>query len=160
MLKLYPSIALLGTVAVAGLLPTDDASAQVPRQSQCAADAEDSPWRITEPRLVAAFPSALIPLADGRVMLCGGTKTVGGPTATCELWDPDDDSWTLFTPDMPHPLTNPIGRELSDGTVFVCDGNDSAGGAKCLAIDPSGDWELLAGPNQWSLNGGSRFELT
>lgn len=67
-------------------------------------------------------------LADGRVLVCGGTAS---PTQWAEIYDPEADEWTLAT-------TLPLNMKASefqkgalthstlvDGRVLVCDGGSA-----------------------------------
>ncbi len=151
----------LATAAALALLWAPSAAAQqsVPDDvdPNCALNGDGWPWKATTPRAVAAFPSAVVPRADGSILLCGGDKTVGGTTKVCENWDPTAEAWSLFPTDMPGGLAGPIGLELSDGRVLVCQGSDTnTDGVPtvCYLLDDGGTpadgtddvWMTLAGP--------------
>ena len=149
--------------AVSGLLEV--ARAQVPT---CAP--EQNPWHASSPRTVASFPSAVIPRADGTVLVCGGDKTVGGATRVCEVYDPDTDTWVTFPTEMPLAIWDPIGLELEDRTVLICQGNNGAAESAtdvCFLLDDGGTptlaaddlWETRSGPHIGGL-GQQNYEMS
>lgn len=76
------------------------------------------------------------PLLDGRVLVAGGERVMGGEsdmtTRTANLYDPATDTWTALSP-MPEPRAGGAAVTLADGSVLIVGGHDEwpAGGNEC-----------------------------
>jgi hypothetical protein len=97
----------------------------------------DGSWRpaaaMDHPRSVYASSS----LADGRLLICGGTDESHLALASCELYNPAIDHWAT-TASMSTPRFGPIAATLPDGRVFVTGGsyNPTQDGSFDLTLDP------------------------
>ena len=60
-------------------------------------------------------------LADGRVLVVGGTSAKGGATNEVEIYDPVTDAWTRADP-IKNPRYNHTATILADGRVLVAGG--------------------------------------
>ena len=97
-------------------------------------------WAATGAMKTARFDAAAVRLADGRVLVLGGTTTGGTALASAELYDPETGKWSdahamLSARDLPAAVLLPSGK------VFV------AGGAGKTAelYDPATDtWAAAA----------------
>jgi hypothetical protein len=81
-------------------------------------------WTFAAPLLQARLNFASCRLADGRLLVAGGTTPIdfSGRTTACEIYDPRTDAWTatgpLARPRALHTLTL-----LDDGTVLAAGGS-------------------------------------
>lgn len=77
------------------------------------------------PNLSTARALALaVRLADGRMLLTGGTDAAGAATATCDLYDPVTNTFTA-TGSMATPRALHAAVRLADGRVMVAGGTSS-----------------------------------
>ncbi len=87
--------------------------------------------------------AAIVPLADGRVLVAGGRA---GDDAVLTAWTGDAAGWTPLAP-LSVPLTDATGVLLADGTVVIAGARDRSAGAS-LRWDPrTGDWTPLPLPD-------------
>lgn len=80
-------------------------------------------WQPTAPLAQARWGAGSAALADGRVLVVGGTTTTSssGAIASAELYDPTNGSWQTVTP--PHTArAYPVVVALADGRVLVAGG--------------------------------------
>lgn len=80
------------------------------------------------------------PLADGSIVVAGGT-TIDGETTTAERFDPATNAWTTLAP-MSTPRADAVAAPLSGGRVLVVGGGEyGASRATAEAYDPAtGTW--------------------
>jgi hypothetical protein len=86
-------------------------------------------------------------LRDGRVVVAGGDG-MPNTTASVELYDPDDDSWTSL-PSMPEPRAAGAAVTLPDGSVLTLGGHRRQDAGGLGAIETSSLWtvaRLVVGP--------------
>ncbi len=86
--------------------------------------------------------AAAVRLADGRVLVAGGTgpRAANGrvsPTATALIYDPSRDTWTTTTP-MPFAVMPGAAVRLADGSVIVTGGGTPARDIDVCGPDPVG----------------------
>ena len=70
---------------------------------------------------------AVVALADGRILVAGGTPSVEGDAVvlqSTEIYDPKSDRWTPG-PDLLEPRQNAQGVLLEDGSVLILGGDAS-----------------------------------
>lgn len=82
-------------------------------------------------------------LADGRVLLTGGTDATGAVTATCDLYDPTTNTFTA-TGSMAAPRAMHAAVRLADGRVMV------AGGTRSLVDQTSILTNVLSSVEFWN----------
>ncbi|MCB9539967.1 MAG: hypothetical protein H6704_27455 [Myxococcales bacterium] len=78
----------------------------------------------TTPMPTARYGHSATVLADGRVLVAGGTTVFGfddTPTAAVELYDPVADTWTALPP-LPAPRRDHAAVALPDGRVLLAGG--------------------------------------
>ncbi len=78
---------------------------------------EAAPGSLVQPRT----NHAQVLLADGRVLLCGGTG-YGGKLDSAEIFDPQADSFELLADSMNRRRTDHTATLLDDGTVLIAGG--------------------------------------
>jgi N-acetylneuraminic acid mutarotase len=126
--------------------------ASVPANSQAPASvlAPDSTtpqvsaiWQAEAPLAQARWGQGSATLADGRVLVVGGTTTTTsvGALASAELFDPASDTWQILAP-MHEARAYPVVVPLEDGRILVAGGaRDKAPLASSEIYDPgSGSW--------------------
>lgn len=104
-------------------------------------------WRRTGSLTFGRGKHRAVKLLDGRVLVIGGVHKYA-PTATCEVFDPHSETWSL-APSMYYPREGHTATLLSDGRVLVTGGD--VGGSElfsCEIFDPianngHGAWTLL-----------------
>jgi len=103
-----------------------------------------SSWRpaatMSHPRSVYASSS----LADGRLLICGGTDESHLALATCETYNPAIDHWAPSAT-MSTPRFGPLAATLPDGRVFVTGGafNPTQDGSFDVNLDPLDSSEIF-----------------
>ncbi|MER5447156.1 DUF6603 domain-containing protein [Streptomyces sp. NPDC002764] len=113
----------------------------IPASEAAASPAAPGTWAAAGPLPVPASQVEPVPLANGRILLAGGTGAAGTPLATTALFDPTADAWSPGPPLA-------IGRRqhtttrLADGRVLVLGGRGTAGVlATAEVFDPAaGTW--------------------
>ncbi|MFO0590797.1 MAG: hypothetical protein U0441_24855 [Polyangiaceae bacterium] len=111
------SAALLGAALFAGCAPPEEtATLAAARQPE----GEDT-WQLTGSLAGARAGHAALLLADGRVLVVGGSGT--GAAASPELYDPATGAWTLLDPAEPlERPDHPVGALLADGRALFAGG--------------------------------------
>ena len=107
-----------GRVLVAGGVPDDD-----PGASQVSAELYDpitGRFASTAPLVTGRYEHAAVALADGRVVVTGGTNDLGWPL-TAEIYDPVTETFTVAA-SASEPHVGPIAR-LADGRILVAGGH-------------------------------------
>jgi len=109
--------AFAGGVLVAGGAPDDDGPAQDTYEIYDPVRARfDPPQKLAEER--RDHGAALLP--DGRVLLAGGRRTLGGePLATAELFDPGERKAQRTSGELERPRAGARVLVLDDGTVLI-----------------------------------------
>ena len=101
----------------------------------------DAKWRAIAPLPTARHGCMGVTLADGRVMVIGGSDENLGPLRTVEAWDPKSGRWKRMTSTYGE-HSNGGATLLPDGRVFVCAGY--GGGRSAEIYDVQADcWTLL-----------------
>jgi N-acetylneuraminic acid mutarotase len=111
-----------GRVLIAGGGATDAQGAAVPGDRLYLFDPQTQEFSTSSATLItarAAHTATL--LADGRVLLLGGSDDNSLPLASAELYDPSSDSVSAAAP-MPGPRVAHTATRLGDGRVFVACG--------------------------------------
>jgi hypothetical protein len=93
-------------------------------------DPTSDTWSATEALAAAVAPASGLRLADGRVLLVGGSSTA--------LYDPATGTWTAGT--LPATLGSPLLGLATDGRVYAM------GGSTVLVIDPAALAAAVTGP--------------
>ena len=113
-------------------------------------DPEKRAWKNSGRLLQPRFQHRAVGIGDGRVVVIGGTRTVGDPVvslATIELWDPKTEHWSFGEPmSVSRYLHTATG--LKDGRVLVAGGYSTSAPAGLLngseVFDPTtGHWKPL-----------------
>ncbi|MGC8635074.1 MAG: kelch repeat-containing protein [Candidatus Limnocylindrales bacterium] len=124
--------------------------ARVPASSQASASAlapgsgaaqASTTWQPTAPLAQARWGQGSATLADGRVLVVGGTLTTTsiGALASVELYDPASGSWQSLAP-MDEARAYPLVVPLEDGRILVAGGaRDKAPLASTEIFDPGTD---------------------
>jgi hypothetical protein len=121
--------ALIGaSAATRGVLVCGGSAAGVPTSAAERFDPTTSTWATRSAMRVARLGHTATTLADGRVLVAGGTGGAGLTFASAELYDPVADTWTL-TGTMSSARTLHTATLLPDGHVLVCGGFGQRGGS-------------------------------
>ena len=108
-------------------------------------------WKGLEPMNEPAVEQAVVSLADGRVLVAGGSGSMilRQETARAEIFDPVTNSWTL-TGDMNVSRVSPEAIALTDGRILVTGGLGSYG----MTLGDSPDSEVYdPDTEEWTLTG-------
>ena len=83
-------------------------------------------WANVAPMSAPRIVAHAVPLADGRILVTGGTDAVSGTRAltSTEIYDPSADRWTAAG-DLQVARTDGRAVLLADGTVLLMGGDDS-----------------------------------
>jgi N-acetylneuraminic acid mutarotase len=111
-------------------------------------DLETEQWRPTGSLHVGRSNHTTVMLADGRVLVMGGTNDRLGELRSCEIYDPASETWS-FVDSLSVPRAGHVTTCLSDGRVIVVGGYNSRNGrtylSHCELFDPrTGKWRLSA----------------
>jgi hypothetical protein len=140
-----------GRVLVVGGLP-DNWDPAKPRDSAELYDPTSGTWSATRPMVTARNSQTATVLADGRVLIAGGTAATTGSAQdrslldTAEIFDPRTGAWAA-TGQMSVARAAHLAVLLADGRVLVVGGNN---GSRSLAsaelYDPTtGTWSATGG---------------
>ncbi len=104
-------------------------------------------WIATAPMVTPRHGQTTVRLADGRVLVAGGSGSDGSQLTSAELYDPATGTWST-TGDMVHPYAGFPATLLRDGKVLVGDAYDPTVGdgiTGAEVYDPeSGTWTATA----------------
>jgi len=107
----------------------------------------DPSWSVVEAPLKARMKHTATLLTDGKVLVVGGTDTLGGSVpavSTAEVFDPVANNW-VATPALSEPRMGHTATKLADGKVLVI------GGAPGTQADASSTAELYdPSANTWT----------
>jgi len=125
-------------------LPVPDGASPAPSAATSSSAPSSTPEQAREPSwiatgsMIAARSGSATLLLDGKVLVAGGTDSVGFQLGTAELYDPSTGSWTA-TGNMVEARAGHTATLLPDGTVLVTGGGNS--GSSAELYDPgSGTW--------------------
>lgn len=117
----------------------------------------DPQWIATDSLNTGRQNATATLLADGRVLVAGGTSIMTGYLASAEIFDPRTFTW-MSTPDMPEPRTWHTATLLRNGKVLVAGGYGDYG----LYLDTSALYDPAT--NSWTSTGnlatGARYYHT
>jgi N-acetylneuraminic acid mutarotase len=135
--------ALIGaSTATRGVLVCGGSAAGAATSSTERYDPTVSTWATRAAMRIARLGHTATTLADGRVLVAGGTGGAGLTFASAELYDPVADTWTL-TGTMSSARTLHTATLLPDGRVLVCGGFGQRGGSlPSVPSSSSGDQTL------------------
>lgn len=114
------NVTLAARLADGTFLASTDASANAQRYS-----ATTSSWTASTMNAMRVIPT-FTTLADGRVLVAGGTLSGGTRTNSAEIYNPDTNTWTVANP-MASGRAAHQAVLLADGSVLVISGFDGAG---------------------------------
>lgn len=123
----------------------DDESGEVPPAEPPPSCVLDDEWRVLEPMARPRISPATLVLADGTVLVMGGSGRECGSsesfdTASVERFDPATETWSL-EPDMPQARTAHAVLALEGGEVLLVGNGSTALDASTDRYDPElGTW--------------------
>lgn len=96
-------------------------------------------WKITDSLNTARFYHTMTKLANGKILVAGGTTLKDSYLSSCEIFDPTTNKWSLVSP-MNHVRANHSATLLPDGRVIVAGGRLN----KVEIYNPEDDsWEIV-----------------
>ncbi|WP_460443098.1 DUF6603 domain-containing protein, partial [Amycolatopsis stemonae] len=115
----------------------------IPVAEAAASPAASGTWAGAGALPVPAAETDLVPLADGRVLLAGGTGPSGTPLAATALFDPTADAWTAGPP-LTAARRRHTTTRLGDGRVLVVGGRSGTGVLASAEIFAADVWTPAA----------------
>ena len=102
-------------------------------------------WSVTGPMIQARAGASAVLLANGKVLITGGSDSTGVPQASAELFDPGTGQFAAAAP-MNVPRANHAAITLYTGDVLVTGGSTTGGGytdtAEIFSVQ-TGSWTLI-----------------
>lgn len=137
-----------GRILVAG--GNDGTGGSTAALSAVAIYTSGSGWSTAESMKVARFDAAAVRLADGRVLVSGGSDATGAPLASAEIYDPATGHWTL-TGSMRNARYGGTMTLLNSGWVLAAGGlsGGSSTGSSEIYDPGTGSWS----PTGWMVSG-------
>jgi N-acetylneuraminic acid mutarotase len=135
------SWAVIGAIALSACRPEGEGEGEA-----LGFTVERASWTATSLMTTARWSHRATRLADGRVLVTGGTAEAASVSA--EIYDPKAGAWTATKQLMPTPHSDHVASLLCDGRVLVAGGfsSDSTASRTAAIYDPVADLWTKAKP--------------
>jgi Protein of unknown function (DUF3443)/Kelch motif len=112
-----------GTVLVVGGEATASPSATIPVPVHYFPGSNF--WGAVQPEKTPRYSDAVTKLADGEVLVAGGTNSSGSLLNTAETFNPSGSVWTVVTGTLPNAASGQVATLMRDGRVIIAGGTSS-----------------------------------